>query len=254
MENNHIWLQLFADGDAAAPGVTDAAAGHPQTPDLPAEACREGEQAVGADREEQAADTAPSMTWEQIKADPVYRQKLQEMVRARLKNVKQAQQTLEKLSPVLRTLSRAYGLTEENTDYDALVQAVAADGRFAQGPRADLQEQARQFAAQVPEFDLEKELEDPTFARLTAPQVGVSLEDAYYLVHRKQLQADAAAQTAMQIANAIRSGSMRPEENGTAAYSPTVTTFDYRSASREQRNALKRQIRMAAARGEKVYP
>ena len=38
------------------------------------------------------------------------------------------------------------------------------------------------------------------------------------------------------------------------AQAPSVTTFDYAHASREQREALKRQIREAAARGEKIYP
>jgi hypothetical protein len=33
-----------------------------------------------------------------------------------------------------------------------------------------------------------------------------------------------------------------------------VSTFDYRNASREQREALKQRIRQAAARGEKLYP
>lgn len=274
MENNHIWLQLFADGQAAAaPGETDAAAGHQDAstqPDL-------GQQ------------TAARMTWEQVKADPEFSQKMQEMVRNRLKNAKNAQAALEKLTPALRTLSQAYGLAEETPDYDALTRAVTGDDRFYaqkaetlgvsvdiarklsrleqlekentfrqedQALRSHFQnlwQQAQLLKQEMPEFDLGKELEDPAFVRLTAPNVGISLEDAYYTVHRKALQADAAAQTVVQISNAIRAGAMRPEENG-AAGSPAVTTFDYRNASREARNALKKQIRQAAARGQKVYP
>ena len=59
---------------------------------------------------------------------------------------------------------------------------------------------------------------------------------------------------AEQMSNAIRSGQARPVENGTQAQAPSVTTFDYAHASREQREALKRQIREAAARGQKIYP
>ena len=88
--------------------------------------------------------------------------------------------------------------------------------------------------------------------------VGISLEDAYFTVHRKQIQAAAlqvtAQQTAQRISNAIASGSMRPRENGTADRAPSVTAFDYRNASRQQREALKSRIRQAGARGEKLYP
>lgn len=81
---------------------------------------------------------------------------------------------------------------------------------------------------------------------------------SYYAIHRKEIQQaamQAAAQkTAEQMSNAIRSGQARPVENGTQAQAPSVTTFDYAHASREQREALKRQIREAAARGQKIYP
>jgi len=63
----------------------------------------------------------------------------------------------------------------------------------------------------------------------------------------------AAEKTAEKLANAIRSGSMRPRENG-AAHSTGGVLFDYRSATKSQREDLKRRIRLAAARGEKIFP
>ena len=60
--------------------------------------------------------------------------------------------------------------------------------------------------------------------------------------------------TAQKISNAIQAGSLRPDENGTSGQSASVTTFDYAKASKAQRDALKAQIRAAAARGEKMYP
>ena len=63
-----------------------------------------------------------------------------------------------------------------------------------------------------------------------------------------------AQRTAEQMANSIRSGQARPVENGTSAQAPSNTTFDYAHASREQRDALKRRIREAAAQGKKLYP
>ena len=109
-----------------------------------------------------------------------------------------------------------------------------------------------------PKFDLRTELQNPKFAQMTSPNSLMSLEDAYYAVHRKEIMSAGmqvtAQQTAQKISNAIQAGSRRPDENGTTGQSPSVTTFDYRKASREQRDALKKEIRAAAARGEKVYP
>ena len=86
----------------------------------------------------------------------------------------------------------------------------------------------------------------------------VSVEDAYYAVHRREIQQAtiqaSAQQAAQKISNSIRSGQNRPDENGTTGQAPSVTTFDYSKASREERDALKRRIREAAARGEKLYP
>ena len=93
---------------------------------------------------------------------------------------------------------------------------------------------------------------------MTAPNVGISVEDAYYAIHRKEIQMAAmqatAQKTAQQMANSIRSGQARPVENGTSNQAPSVTSFNYAKASREQREALKKQIRDAAAHGKKLYP
>ena len=64
----------------------------------------------------------------------------------------------------------------------------------------------------------------------------------------------AAQQATRMISNAIRSGSHRPEEAGAAAQAPSVSRFDYRNATPEQRKALKDAIRKAAAEGRKIYP
>lgn len=110
-----------------------------------------------------------------------------------------------------------------------------------------------------PSFDLRTELQNPAFARMVAPGQGImSVEDAYNAVHRKEIEAARsqviAQQTTQKISNAIQAGYRRPEENGTSGQSASVTTFDYSKASKAQREDLKKQIRSAAARGEKLYP
>ena len=59
---------------------------------------------------------------------------------------------------------------------------------------------------------------------------------------------------ALSLSNAIRSGSLRPREAGTAAQAPIVTTIDYRKATPEQREAIRRRIQEGWARGENINP
>lgn len=121
-----------------------------------------------------------------------------------------------------------------------------------------LEQQAEEFKKIVPQFDLRKELQNPAFARMTGPGVNLSIKDAYNAIHYDELHAAAlqaaAQQTAQKISNAIQSGSQIPGENGVSGRAPSVSAFDYRNASKEQRAALKKQILDAGARGEKVYP
>ena len=246
-------IQLFAEGsgaEGATTGESAAAAGqHRAQPELPAS-------------QDAAAQQNPGrMTWEQIKADPEYSGYMQEMVRDRVKNLKQAQSDLQTLTPALQVLARQHGMDPEKPDYSALARAVTekADIRpRLQQHYNELLSQEKALQQKFPAFRLEQELQNPTFARLTAPGTGIGLEDAYYTVHRREIGEAAlrvtAQRTAQRISNAMRAGILRPEENGTTAAAPSVSSFDYRSASRQQREALKNRIRLAGARGEKLYP
>ena len=157
------------------------------------------------------------------------------------------------------------GETAQSHEEERLDEAPAEDV-FAEASRAvkenahfaDLERQAQALKATYPDFDLKAELRNPVFARMTAPDIGISLEDAYYAVHRKELHAaamrEAAEKTAAKLAVAIRSGSRRPIEAGASSQAPSVTAFDYAKASREQREAFKKDLRARIAKGEKVYP
>ena len=238
--------------------------------------------------------TPARMSWKDIMADPEYNREMQAVVQSRLRNAKGAEETLGKLTPALEVLARKHGQDPANIDYDALAKAISDDESYYEdkalemgvsvetAKRIDQQERdtARQQREQqrtleqqkfqqhimkmeqqgealkkvFPNFDLRTELQNPVFARMTSPNVGLSVEDAYYAVHRNEIQAAAmqvtAQKTAQKISNAIQSGSRRPNENGTSGQAPSVTTFDYRSMSPEQRKALKDRIRS----GEKIYP
>ena len=238
------------------------------------------------------------MSWDEIKADPEYSKEIQAVVQTRLKSAKAAEETLSKMGPAIELMARKYGLDAENLDYDALTKAINDDSQYYEDKALEMgvpietakkidqneretarrqREEARTLEQQkiqqhiqsleqqgeamkqtFPKFDLRTELQNPAFARMTSPSVGLSVEDAYYAVHRKEIQSAAmqvtAQKTAQKISNSIQAGQRRPVENGTSGQATSVTTFDYSKASKEQRDELKRQIRSAAARGQKIYP
>jgi hypothetical protein len=238
------------------------------------------------------------MSWDEIMKDPEYNKEMQAVVRSRLKSEKSAEEALGKMTPAIEVMARKYNLDPKNMDYDALAKAINDDDAYYEdkalemgvsvetAKRVDqmerdterqkvqqqrtLQEQAIQqhfikleqqgdaLKKVFPSFDLRTELKNPAFARMTAPNVGISVEDAYYAVHRNEIQTASmqitAQKTAEKISNAIQSGSRRPDESGASSQAPSVSTFDYAKASREQRDAFKRDLRERMARGEKVYP
>ena len=254
--------------------------------------------AAAPNTEEPKSEAPSRMSWDEIMADPEYNKEMQAVVSARLKSAKSAEETLSKLAPALEVLARKHNLDIENMDYDALAKAVNDDDSYYEDKALEmgvdletakkidqeergnarqqreeartleqqriishiksLEAQGHAMKATFPNFDLATELKNPAFARMTSPNVGISVEDAYYAVHRNEIQTAAmqvtAQKTAENLSNAIQAGGRRPVENGVTGQAASVTKFDYRNASPEQRAALKQRIREAAARGEKLYP
>ena len=248
--------------------------------------------------EETKDATPTRMSWDEIMKDPEYNKQMQAVVQSRLKAAKGAEETLGKLTPALEVLARKYDLDPTHMDYDALAKKISDDDAYYEekalemgvsvetAKRIDqmerntereklqeqrtleeqkiqnhivkLEQQGEALKKVFPNFDLRKELQNPVFARMTSPNIGLSVEDAYYAVHRNEIQTAsmqvAAQKTAEKISNSIQAGSRRPDESGASSQAPSVSTFNYRNASREQREALKKRIRDAAARGEKLYP
>lgn len=270
-------------------GAAKAAPSSPQEPQTSQQVA-----AATTETEETTPPETPRKTWDEIMADPEYNKQMQATIQSRLKSAKAAEETLTKLTPALELLARKYNLDAENMDYDALTKAVEDDGDYYENKALEMgvpletamqidrqerdtarrqREEARTLEQQkiqqhiqkleqqgetlkktFPNFDLKAELQNPAFARMTSPNVGISVEDAYYAIHRTEIQTAAmqatAQQTAQKLSNAIQAGTRRPVENGTSGQAPSVTTFDYRNASREQRDALKKRI----LAGEKIYP
>lgn len=256
------------------------------------------EQVAAAEETAPTEGKAPRMTWEEIMKDPEYNRSMQTLIQNRLRHSKVAQEAMEKMGPALEMLMKKHGMDPSKPDYESLAKKLMDDDslyeqkafeldvpnevaktivqqemklqRFERQEQRNLEvqktqqhfrrleQQAEPLKAQFPGFDLQTELQNPVFERMTRPDSGLTVEDAYYAVHRKDIQqAQAqviASQTAQAVSNAVRSNSRRPDESGIGGQAPSVATFDYRKASKAERDAIKNRIRAAAARGEKVYP
>ena len=223
----------------------------------------------------------------------LYSGETSEFVQKRLANSKQAEETLAKLAPVFEGLGKKYGkeagdidgIIAAYTDDDSLYEEDAAKAGMSvqafkqlkqlQDDKAAREAQEAQFNQQramqqyfqnlhnsfenevknlFPQADLRKEMQNPKFARLVSPQVGVSVRDAYWLVHRAELEPQAmqiaAQKTQQKLSQSIQSGMNRPTENGSRNVSPGLEIHsDPSKWSKEVREEAKRRARM----GEKVY-
>lgn len=241
-------------------------------------------QTAAAEPNTQTEQQPARMKWDEIVKDPEYNAEIQKIVKSRLKDDGESKAILDILSPALQHLAKANGMDPQNMDYTALVKHITGEYETKalelgvsketammldqqqrtveqmkfQNHISKLEQQGEALKAVFPNFDLRTEMQNPVFARLTSPSVGLSVEDAFHAVHRQEIQAQsmqvAAQKTKEMVSNAIQSGTNRPDETGTAAQAPSVSQFDYKNATPAQRKALKDEIRRAAARGEKIYP
>lgn len=213
------------------------------------------------------------------------------IVRARLGEANNAVAAMKSLTPMLEVLARKYGMDMKNIDYDALCKSVSNEDEFYEEKAMEMgtdvataraadqrerdetrqqEEQARAATQQAidshiaalrqqevelkktfPNFSLDEELKDPRFVRMTAPGGGWSLEDAFYAVHRKEIQAASAQvvaqRTAQSISQSIQAGQMRPQERRNTQ----TTVNDFNKMSHAD---IKEKIAMAKRSGKKFYP
>lgn len=237
-----------------------------------------------AQTEEHQQTEPQKYNWDEVMKDPEMNRRMQETVRASKKKSQAAEDALSALAPALKQQAEEFGLDPENIDYTALAKHITGEYdekalqmglpketvvKMEQQQRinedqlnrnhiAGLIAQGEKMKEVFPNFDLRKEMENPQFRRLTARGVNVSVDDAYRLVHRKELelaQAQIVERKATErVQNTIRAGAARPDESGSASQAPSVTTIDWKHASREQLQAHAKKIRLAAAQGRKLRP
>lgn len=240
----------------------------------------------------EAKDTAKRLSWDEIMADPEYNGEMQKVVKAAKEKLKTSAEGLEKLAPAIQLIAKKYGV--DASDYDAVSKAVVDDDAYYEeramelGVTTDvakqldksekmmraaeeqqqkfineqklmehigkLNRQAIELQQKYPDFNLGKELNNPTFARLTAPDLNLPLEDAYELVHREEIKENirqaALKASIQQVSNAVQSNKNRPNDGVSKSSNASVQTFNYQNATKAQREALKARIRS----GEKIFP
>ena len=106
-----------------------------------------------------------------------------------------------------------------------------------------------ELKAQYPDFDLAKEMQDPVFARLTAPGVEIDPGTAYEIVHRQSLRKARQQEDLQRAAQAVVSGSYRPSEGALSGIHASVPV---RTDPRNLSSDDLRDIRKRVERGERV--
>lgn len=221
-----------------------------------------------------------------------YGQHVQNVIRSRFKSNAENEEKLGKMAPIMEMLGKKYDI--DPTDIDQIAKVVGDDDSLyeeeaiergmsieslkaikqmerenqqlkareqqtmaEQRMRAhfnSLAQQADEAKKLYPNLDLGVEMQNPTFARLTSPGVGVDVRTAYEVVHRDEMRGAemqfAAQKSAERIAAAIKSNSIRPAENGINGSAPTqLVKSDPKSWDKNDRAEIKRRV----SRGEKIY-
>lgn len=217
--------------------------------------------------------------------------KVQDIIRQRFKANAENEQKLTAMNPLLEMLGKLHNvdptdieaLTKAVGDNDSLYeeeatkrgmsvdalkaiktlererdQAVAQNNQSIQEQRMrahfdQMAQQTDQVKQLYPDFDLLTEMNNPMFARLTAPGVGIDVRTAYEVVHRDEMRGAemqfAAQKAAERVANSVRSNSARPVENGLNGQQGASTV---KTDPRTLTKADRAEIRERVGRGEKI--
>lgn len=233
--------------------------------------------------------------WEQAKKGEfrdLYGQDVQRAVKDRFKNQEDARAQLDGLQPMLQALMTKAGvqsveeLSQLVLDDDSLYEDEAEeagmtveryrefkalkdehDRREAEDRENEekafwnehfskLAEQAEALKQTFPDFDLRTEMENETFRRLTMPGSGVSLEDAYYTIHRKELGPQIMAygmnRAREQMGQTLQAQRSRPVEGAMRSQGQLAADMkvDFSRMSRRERDEYRRRVHAGLAKGD----
>lgn len=151
-----------------------------------------------------------------------------------------------KLGLPVSTVKRMKQLEMENQRFQAAQQETQEEQAMRQHFQRISQE-AEELKAIFPSFDLMNEIRsNPRFARMTSPQIGMSVKDAFYAVHgeeiRQQAMQAAAQQAGQRLAASVQAGASRPMENGIQGGRPAQIGIDIAHMDKKSREEYRRRI------------
>lgn len=239
------------------------------------------------------AEKTIEQRWDEIKKGEfkeLYGKDVQDAVKSRFKNQQDTSGELSKLEPMLKVLRERAGVGSNDElishvmDDPSLYEEAASEAgmtvdayrkfmdikaerdRMAEEQQQSIhdqqmrkhfngmQQQAERMKQNFPDFDLQKELANPAFLRMTSPEVGLSVEDAYFAVHHKELAPQMMAygmqRARTQMGQTLQAQRTRPAEGAmkTNGQPAAEVRLDPRSLTARERAELRRQIHM----GKKV--
>ena len=222
--------------------------------------------------------------WEELKKGEfaeAYGRDVQKAIQDRFKNQADASEQMKALEPMMKVLMDRAGVDNVQDlinyvmDDDSLYEEAASEAgmtipayrQFMQMKQerdeaqqreqqsiqnqmlerhfAKLSQQAEEFKKQLPGFDLMKELrENPKFLQLTSPEVGLSVQDAFFALHRDEMMPQAMMagmeRAKQQMGQTIQAQRKRPVEGAMKGKGQTAADFnvDPRGLTRSERNRV----------------
>lgn len=169
---------------------------------------------------------------------------------------------IDKDNSYYENLAMERGITVEQARTVAQAEQIIADNERRKADDLKNQQfkqqmdkivsQGNELKAKYPSFDLETEMQNEQFRRFVF--TGISVEDAFTVIHREELMSGAMAysynQAQQDFANTQRANAGRPIENGMSSQQAAKVDDDMSHLTKEELKMIK----SAVARGERVTP
>lgn len=237
---------------------------------------------------EPAAEETAEDRWNALKKGEYrdqYGRDVQNAIRERFKNQEDATEKLNAMQPMLDALMKKAGvksveeLQKSVLDDDSLYEEEAEEAGMsvegykmykemeAENQRIKAQEeqqrqeaairqhvtgliqQAQELQKTFPDFDLKTELQNETFRELTKPGSKIALADAFFAVHRNELQPQLMSygmeRAKQQMGQTIAAQGKRPQEGAMSGRNPAAAEpkINPKNLSRKERESYKQMAR-----------
>ena len=104
---------------------------------------------------------------------------------------------------------------------------------------------AKELTKDFPDFDLQKETQNPSFAKML--RSGVDLKTAYYATHHheivKNMVENATREASLKVTDSIRARGVRPTENGMSGQSTAIIKTDVSKLTPRERADIAKRVR-----------